>query len=123
MTHWKKIEEYNRVINPKHTQVVVAVCLEHKKSGRKVFLVSLHLKSGYDDMEERRCREFRQAMKLVVDKFPEVVDAPLVVAGDLNSDFVSSKLIQGVHKAMWRSEKLIAHFHTFFTELNANGLQ
>lgn len=93
---WTVVDRYHGVIFPKHTQIVVAACVESIVSGKRLYLVSLHLKSGYADMEDRRCREFAKALKLVVTRFPQAVDSPLVVAGDLNSDFMQSQLIQAV---------------------------
>lgn len=37
---------------------------------------------------ERRCKEFQKAMQIVFERFPESIHAPLVVAGDLNSDYL-----------------------------------
>ncbi len=85
---WNVLDAFQSVIFTKNTQVVVAVHLQNIESQKHLYLVSLHLKSGYDDMEERRCKEFRKAMQLVFKRFPESIDAPLVVAGDLNSDYL-----------------------------------
>ena len=81
--------KFRKVINPLHTQVVVAACVEHIRSEKRLYLVSLHLKSGYEEQEKRRRREFKKAMQLVVAEFPEILWSPVVVAGDLNSDFTS----------------------------------
>jgi len=89
-TKWNVLDSFQSVIFEQNTQVVVAVHLQHIESKKELYLVSLHLKSGYADMEKRRCEEFEKAMQLVFEKFPESIDAPLVVAGDLNSDYTES---------------------------------
>lgn len=84
---WKVLDTFQSVIFEKHTQVVVAVHLQNIESNTSLYLVCLHLKSGYADMENRRCEEFKKAMRLIFERFPNSTDSPLVVAGDLNSDY------------------------------------
>ena len=85
-TVFEKVDEFSDTLegNP---QVVVAARLRHRGSGQQVLFVSLHLKSGYDDMERRRIREFSAAMAKINRKWNDLGSVPVVVAGDLNSDY------------------------------------
>lgn len=87
---WTIVESLSCAIRPGYPQVVVAVKLEHTTYKKPLFVVSLHLKSGYDEMEKRRCEEFQCAMRHVYGKWPEAEYGHLVVAGDLNSDYANT---------------------------------
>lgn len=86
-TKFELIEAFSDFIRDGYTQVVVAARLRHRGSGQQIVFVSLHLKSGYDDKERRRIREFSAAMVNVNTKWNDLDSMPVVVAGDLNSDF------------------------------------
>jgi len=86
-TKFELIEAFSDFIRDNRTQVVVAARLRHRGSGQQVVFVSLHLKSGYDPQEERRIIEFSAAMVKVNRKWNDLGSVPVVVAGDLNSDY------------------------------------
>ena len=85
-TVFEKVDDFSDSLegNP---QVVVAARLRNRSSGQQLVFVSLHLKSGYDDMERRRIREFSAAMAKINRKWNDLGSVPVVVAGDLNSDY------------------------------------
>lgn len=86
-TKFELVEAFSDFIQDYRTQVVVAARLRHRGSGQQVVFVSLHLKSGYDNQEERRIIEFSAAMVKVNRKWNDLGSVPVVVAGDLNSDY------------------------------------
>jgi endonuclease/exonuclease/phosphatase family metal-dependent hydrolase len=102
---WVKQDRLACAIRPGYNQVVLAVKLQHIQTKKDVFVVSLHLKSGYKDTERRRCVEFETAMQHVYEKWPDARFAHLVVAGDLNSDY-SAKYAELV-RSMCPSHKLL----------------
>jgi len=90
-TKFELIKAFSDFITDDHPQVVVAARLMHR-SGQEVVFVSLHLKSGYDNMEQRRIDEFTAAMNKVKTEWNDLYvnglyRVPVVVAGDLNSDY------------------------------------
>lgn len=89
-TVFEKVEEFSDTLEGK-PQVVVAARLRHRGSGKQVVFVSLHLKSGYDNTERRRIREFSAAMTKINRKWNDLDTVPVVVAGDLNSDYNRSR--------------------------------
>ena len=86
-TVFEKVDEFSAVIFSEFPQVVVALRLFHRATRKQVVFVSLHLKSGYDDAEQRRVLEFQKAMERVNNKWNDLDTVPVVVAGDLNSDY------------------------------------
>lgn len=86
-TKWHMLDTFQSQIFKNATQVVVAVHLQNIESHKHLYLVSLHLKSGYADREQQRCKQFEKAMRMVFERFPDSHNTPLVVAGDLNSDY------------------------------------
>ena len=82
------VDRFSTILRPtRGTQVVVAVRLQHRVSKQDIVFVSLHLKSGYDDMEARRIEEFCEAITKVNKKWKDLNGIPVVVGGDLNSDY------------------------------------
>mgnify|MGYP003695010377 FL=1 len=85
------VDRFSAILRPtRGTQVVVAVRLQHRVSKQHIVFVSLHLKSGYGDMEARRIEEFCEAIKKVNKKWKDLNGIPVVVGGDLNSDYTDS---------------------------------
>lgn len=85
-TVFEKVDEFSDSLEG-NSQVVVAARLRHRSSGQQLVFVSLHLKSGYDNMERRRIREFSAAITKINRKWNDLDRLPVVVAGDLNSDY------------------------------------
>lgn len=99
-TKFQLIKAFSDFIRDDYPQVVVAARLRDS-SGQEVVFVSLHLKSGYQDKEERRITEFATAMNKVKTEWDDLYRddlyrVPMVVAGDLNSDYnqPSSNLVR-----------------------------
>jgi len=86
-TVFEKVDEFSAVIRSEYPQVVVAARFMHRATHQQVVFVSLHLTSGYDDAEHRRVLEFRAAMRWVNNKWNDLHEVAVVVAGDLNSDY------------------------------------
>ena len=71
-------------LSTQYAQIVVAAELEHRGTGTSLTVASLHLKSGYADMEPVRLQKFDSAMAFLQKR--GLTAGPLVLAGDLNSD-------------------------------------
>ena len=90
-TIFNLVDRFSATLRPtRGTQVVVAVRLQHRISKQHVVFVSLHLKSGYGNMEARRIEEFCEAIRKVNEKWTDLNGVPVVVGGDLNSDYSDS---------------------------------
>lgn len=83
--------KYTSLIFAKQSQVVVAAKLQHIPSGQVVVFVALHLKSGYRDTEQHRVRQFKTALGHVKKEWPDASRLHMVVAGDLNSDYLNEE--------------------------------
>ena len=66
-------------------QVLLCAILRSNESGKELAVMSLHLKSGYADYERIRKDQFKAAMNVF--KKSKWGGLPLVVGGDLNSDY------------------------------------
>ena len=86
-TVFEKKDDFSDFLIDGNRQVVVAARLKHLSSSQEIVFVSLHLKSGYGDTEKRRINEFSAAIEKINIKWNDLDRVPVVVAGDLNSDY------------------------------------
>jgi endonuclease/exonuclease/phosphatase family metal-dependent hydrolase len=87
-----------KVLTPGNPQLAVSVDFKFKNGGPSLRVVTLHLKSGYGEQEQRRIREFTSASSL----FGPPGDN-LVVTGDFNSDYLAqyARLVDNVAMAKY----------------------
>lgn len=89
-------DTFSTTIDQRYSQVVVAVQLYHLSTHITMTVVGLHLKSGYAEAEQIRQRQFNHALQKVKRQWPDSIHTPMIVAGDLNSDYTAgySSLVQ-----------------------------
>ena len=82
------IAHYSKQILKGNNQVVLLGIFKEITTNKLFAIIGLHLKSGYEPEEKRRQEEINVSLQDCLKFLKEYGDIPIILSGDLNSDFL-----------------------------------